>query len=153
MDWVSPQIVLLHGCPKREGCHSCGQASPLVPYGLSAYSCLCPEITPQWPLASPRREWCVLVSHPSQGSPDALQGGLEPLERGCDWFKPSAQKLKHLCRVLLRNTMNPRGRCACHGANTAQHITWGEPDPSDLRSLCKSPLEGHLQGHSDCVYN
>lgn len=50
LNGLSPQIVLLPGSPKTQGWHSCGQVSPLVPYGLSASSYLCPEIIPQWPL-------------------------------------------------------------------------------------------------------
>lgn len=61
--------------------------------------------------------------HSSLGSVDALQGDLKPLDRGCDWFKPSAQELKDLCRILLQSTVCPRGLCACDGVNAAQCIT------------------------------
>lgn len=35
---------------------------------------------------------CTAVSY--LGSVDALQGGLKPLQCGCDWFKTSTQTLK-----------------------------------------------------------
>lgn len=44
----APQVVFFPGSPKVQWCHSCGQISPLVPYGLSSPSYLCPEIIPQW---------------------------------------------------------------------------------------------------------
>lgn len=87
-----------------------------------------------------------------QGSVDALQGGLKPLQCGCDWFKTLTQALKCFCRVLLQNTVYCRGWCACCGVNAAWSRTSGEPYPCKLRSLCNRPLEGHFQGHSDCVY-
>lgn len=44
-------VVFFPGSPKAQWWRNCWQVFPLVPYGLSQSSYLCPEITPQWPLS------------------------------------------------------------------------------------------------------
>lgn len=142
MNWDSLQIFFLCGSSKTQEWHSCEQVSLPIPCGLSASSYFCPEIIP-WRLLGKSKDGvvCSLVI---------------PLCGFSGWstrrFETSAVLIWWVQAFSSEIKAHVWGRFSCNGVNAAQHITWGDPDPSDLRRLCKSPLEGLLQGHSDCIY-